>query len=488
MEGPIAVYTEDPHDGTLTLRATLPEAHVAGAVPQCGDTLCAHWDPAEPQMLEVRRRYVVPEPATAGAPPPGTFALVVAPRPATRGERPLLRDRAAPEALTAVRLHRAMAATLPALLECADAPRQGVRVRTPPLYPDGGVVDVFVVARRARYTVTDFGEALGWLRMRPASGRRRAVGEVCASLGVALVRGQLVLRLEGAPTAHAVLRLAQAAGARVRVGHDAAQRPEREVRALVSRAPLHPAAPAAFRTEPAWCRTPPALRHRHELESMRRTRYSPPSPPDPPPARKRAFGLIPTACSAPGPVRSSFAASRRVRSRLTSKSPPRAEPNRQPIRASRAVSDSPSPTFGVPVKPPPNTAMPYPGSPSSRRDAPTSSFAARAPASGSSHRRCEPPGATPHDGMSDAVRLLPEPPGTTRRAPPTRPGRRSRPRHASQGRTPATPCPDPATSPCAVSRISPWNPPRELTALFRRRIGRDGGAIREAVAVESNDG
>ena len=119
MEGPIAVYTEDPHDGTLTLRATLPEAHVAGAVPQCGDTLCAHWDPAEPSMLEVRRRYLVPEPATAGAPPPGTFALVVAPRPATRGERPLLRGRAAPEALTAVRLHRAMAATLPALLASA---------------------------------------------------------------------------------------------------------------------------------------------------------------------------------------------------------------------------------------------------------------------------------------------------------------------------------------------------------------------------------
>jgi len=32
--------------------------------------------------------------------------------------------------------------------------------------------------------------------------------------------------------------------------------------------------------------------------------------------------------------------------------------SRQPMRSSRAVSDSPSPTCGVPVKLPPNTSMP----------------------------------------------------------------------------------------------------------------------------------
>ena len=58
---------------------------------------------------------------------------------------------------------------------------------------------------------------------------------------------------------------------------------------------------------------------------------------------------------------SSPAASRRVASRLTSnpESPRGAGVSRQPIRQSRALSESPNPTFGVPVKPPPNAATPY---------------------------------------------------------------------------------------------------------------------------------
>ena len=51
--------------------------------------------------------------------------------------------------------------SLPGLFACAVAPRAAVRVRTPFMYPDGDIVDVFVEERGAEYVVTDYGEALG---------------------------------------------------------------------------------------------------------------------------------------------------------------------------------------------------------------------------------------------------------------------------------------------------------------------------------------
>ena len=106
--------------------------------------------------------------------------------------------------------------TLPPLFECAPAAQEGVRVRTPLLYPDGGIVDVFVLERDEGYAVTDFGDALGWLRMQSASRRRSPkqqflVEDVCQTLGVELDHGQLVLRsVVSEALGEAVLRLAQA--------------------------------------------------------------------------------------------------------------------------------------------------------------------------------------------------------------------------------------------------------------------------------------
>ena len=75
--------------------------------------------------------------------------------------------------------------TMSPLFECTPAPREGVRVRTPMLYPDGGMVDVFVLERGDSHLLTDF--------------------------GIELSRGQLTLRV-GADDdmADAVIRLAQA--------------------------------------------------------------------------------------------------------------------------------------------------------------------------------------------------------------------------------------------------------------------------------------
>lgn len=112
---------------------------------------------------------------------------------------------------------QAIAANLSALFSCSETPRGHVRVRTPFFYPDGGVVDVFVVERNGRITVTDFGEALGWLRLQTVAGRRspkqnRLVQDVCVALGVEHFKGQMLARCQSeGDLAQGVLRVGQAA-------------------------------------------------------------------------------------------------------------------------------------------------------------------------------------------------------------------------------------------------------------------------------------
>ena len=107
--------------------------------------------------------------------------------------------------------------SLPPLFACSETGHGTVRVRTPLLYPDGGVVDVFVLARGSGYIVTDFGDALGWLWLQSISQRRSArqealVGDVCQTLRIELSDDQLILRGVTQDTlGEAVLRVAQAA-------------------------------------------------------------------------------------------------------------------------------------------------------------------------------------------------------------------------------------------------------------------------------------
>lgn len=87
----------------------------------------------------------------------------------------------------------------PELFRCSPAPREGILVQTPFLYPDGGVVEIAVIPRNGRFVVTDHGEALGWLGMQSVRGnlsprQRRLVEDACETLGVELDRGRIVLR------------------------------------------------------------------------------------------------------------------------------------------------------------------------------------------------------------------------------------------------------------------------------------------------------
>ena len=117
----------------------------------------------------------------------------------------------------AQQLWKSIAELLPALFECSPAPQGGIRVRTPLLYPDGGVVDVFVLKDKRQRRVSDLGEALGWLCARSGSEGRSAeqagmIEDMCQTHGVALHRGQFVRRLRAHDDlAEAVLRVAQAA-------------------------------------------------------------------------------------------------------------------------------------------------------------------------------------------------------------------------------------------------------------------------------------
>ena len=109
-----------------------------------------------------------------------------------------------------------IAGTLPPLFVCSPAPQEGVRVRTPLLYPDGGIVDVFVLERHGGYTITDYGDALGWLGMQSISQRlspkqQSLAQDVCQTLGLQLFNGQLVLRsVTSDMLGESVLRVAQA--------------------------------------------------------------------------------------------------------------------------------------------------------------------------------------------------------------------------------------------------------------------------------------
>ncbi len=118
--------------------------------------------------------------------------------------------------MNAIELCSSIAMTMPPLFECSPAPQEGIRVRTPLMYPDGGMIDVFVLERDKEYILTDFGEALGWLRMLSSNARRTAkqqllVEDICQTLGIELSRGQLTLRCRmRALLAEHVLRVAQA--------------------------------------------------------------------------------------------------------------------------------------------------------------------------------------------------------------------------------------------------------------------------------------
>ena len=106
--------------------------------------------------------------------------------------------------------------SLPALFEFLPGVSEGFKVRTPFLYPDGGFVDVFVLEREEGFTVTDFGDALGWLATQSVSSRKTPrqqllIEDACQTVGVKLHQSQLMLcAVNYIELSEAIIKVAQA--------------------------------------------------------------------------------------------------------------------------------------------------------------------------------------------------------------------------------------------------------------------------------------
>ncbi len=92
-----------------------------------------------------------------------------------------------------------------------------IRIRTPFLYPDGDVIDLFFKEEGEFIRLTDLGETLRWLRMqtvtqRKSSKQRQLINDICLNHGIEFYRGMLMVRFKQSEDfAQAVTRLSQAA-------------------------------------------------------------------------------------------------------------------------------------------------------------------------------------------------------------------------------------------------------------------------------------
>ena len=95
-------------------------------------------------------------------------------------------------------LRQSLKQGLGALFGCSEL-GEYVRIRTPFLYPDGDVIDLFCSAEGKTITISDLAETVGWLRMQSLSPRRsprqtRLIEETCLNHGLEFHRGTLQAR------------------------------------------------------------------------------------------------------------------------------------------------------------------------------------------------------------------------------------------------------------------------------------------------------
>ena len=102
------------------------------------------------------------------------------------------------------------------LFTCSPV-NQFIRIRTPLLYPDGDIIDIFFQQIGAQLILTDLGETLRWLRMQTVAARRskkqdRMIADVTMNHNVELFRGMLMVRVTDlSELGVKVMRFAQAA-------------------------------------------------------------------------------------------------------------------------------------------------------------------------------------------------------------------------------------------------------------------------------------
>ena len=111
---------------------------------------------------------------------------------------------------------RGLQDSLSDIFECSETPSGSVRVRTPLTYPDGTLVDLFLIPRDdGAVVVTDYGDTIGWLRTQSAKGltrgQNRKIARVCQGLNVARAQGRITVIAQDCRTlGEPVARVAQA--------------------------------------------------------------------------------------------------------------------------------------------------------------------------------------------------------------------------------------------------------------------------------------
>ena len=90
-----------------------------------------------------------------------------------------------------------------------------LRIRTPFLYPDGDVIDLFISESQGVHTITDLGETSRWLRMQSLSLKRspkqnKLLEDVCLNHGLEFYRGMFLARAKTpSELARVFMRVAQ---------------------------------------------------------------------------------------------------------------------------------------------------------------------------------------------------------------------------------------------------------------------------------------
>lgn len=108
-----------------------------------------------------------------------------------------------------------LAESLGGLFQCSRHERF-IRIRTPYLYPDGDIVDLFCRFDDGGGIVTDLGETIRWLRMQTTASRRSPrqqalIEDICLTHGIEFFKGMLrVGYTNELELAGAVFRLSQA--------------------------------------------------------------------------------------------------------------------------------------------------------------------------------------------------------------------------------------------------------------------------------------
>ena len=103
-----------------------------------------------------------------------------------------------------------------ALFSCTEM-NGFTRLRTPFLYTDGDVIDLFVKAEGDTYTISDLGESMRWLRLQSLSAKRspkqeRLLEDVCLTHGLESYKGMLSARVHpGDNFSSVAMRVAQGA-------------------------------------------------------------------------------------------------------------------------------------------------------------------------------------------------------------------------------------------------------------------------------------